>query len=170
MANEKELRDSWGTPDDFWKAFERGFVLQPTLDVCASEENTKLPYYFGPEQDAMSIDWVGSAKDAGLAPVFWCNPGYSNVTPWVQAAIEAAGQGGTTYLLTHDNYNSAWFRTLWENDACLYTILLQPRIRFIPAPGIKQSSPRGNNMLHVITGQSSIGRKNRIVPMNWKAW
>lgn len=165
---EKALRDSWVTPDEFMEGLLRFTKsLQPSIDVCATEENARLPYYFGLEHDALSLDWVASARAVGLATAFWCNPGYSNLLPWVKAAEEAAEDGGTTYLLTHDNYNSDWFRAIDESKYCEATLLLQPRIAFIPAGSIKASSPRGNNMLHIMR-KSCTGR--RIVTSNWKGW
>jgi len=169
---EKHLRDAWQTPPQFMQAIKNCFGIHPNaIDACADASNAQFENYFDEEMNALGIDWVKSARDAKLALQFWCNPGYSDVTPWVDACAEAASNDGVAYLLTHDNWNAEWFRRARSSPWRSATYLLCPRIPFIPAPGIKQSTPRGNNMLHVFNNEREHGRAHgdaRIYTLNWK--
>lgn len=172
-ANDKELRDSWETPDDFWAAVNKyAGYFAPCVDVCASRENAKCTHYLTEKEDALKVDWVDWASRLQVPAYFWCNPGYSNLLPWVLKASETAEKGGIVYLLTHDNYNSVWFRAICSSVYVSTTMLLQPRIHFKPAAGIQESSPRGNNMLHIFMpsrAKVKVGG-HVIVPVNWKAF
>ncbi len=70
----------WETPQDLFDKIQDEFHLD--LDVCASDENAKLPDYFTIEDDALSQDWNGHRC--------WCNPPYGRqIEKWVKKASES---------------------------------------------------------------------------------
>ena len=163
-------RDCWETPPDFWAWVRHNY--DPNYDICATDENTKCTYYVTPEEDALSRPWMDFAAEildelGRERPVFWCNPGYSDILPWVDRAIESAKSGGVVVMLTHDNWFSRWFRQAYAYADEIY--LLTPRIQFIAAPGVKASTPRGNNILWVFRyGVENKTRALRIRLMDWQ--
>jgi len=64
------------TPETFNPLNE---LFRFTVDVAASEHNTKVPeHWFGIHDDGLSQPWGGERV--------WCNPPYSNLTPWLEKA------------------------------------------------------------------------------------
>lgn len=84
--------DEWGTPQWLFDLLDDEFSFQ--LDVCASEENHKVPRYHDIEANGLVSPW---------AWVNFCNPPYSNQLPWIERAVEEVLLGNTTVmLLKHD--------------------------------------------------------------------
>ncbi|CAK6492545.1 hypothetical protein PANNVG_01625 [Pantoea sp. Nvir] len=74
-------------------------------DVAASEHNHLLPINFTEKDDALAQDW------AGRLPIgfVWCNPLYSEITPWVQKAAEECRKGIGTMMLVLSATSVGWF-------------------------------------------------------------
>ena len=117
-----------GTSDDYYTPpfiFE-ALATQFDMDVCAPA--TGVPWIPAKQslsilEDGLTTEWIGK---------IWCNPPYSNVTPWAKK------------LLNHDNgiallpaAKSSWFNTIWEN--CDGLILLTWQTKFIRGNGLVQS-------------------------------
>src|SRR4051794_17577137 len=49
-----------------------------TVDAAALPRNAKLPRFWTPEEDALSLSWAGERV--------WCNPPYSDIEPWLEKA------------------------------------------------------------------------------------
>lgn len=77
--------DEWATPQDFFDELNKEFSF--TLDVCATDENTKVKgRYFTKEHDGLSQSWNGE--------LVWCNPPYGRqIGKWVEKASKATGGG-----------------------------------------------------------------------------
>ena len=141
-----KLSDKWATPPEFYRFVHR--IWAPTIDVCAEPHNAKCKIYIDEAQDGLTTDWVALARKKKVRPVFWCNPGYSDVTPWIDVANEVQYEGGTTLLLAHHNFSAAWFAVASSiSSLCL---LLTPRIKFIDPSGAGRQAPSGSNCLFVI--------------------
>jgi len=71
--------DEWSTPQDLFDRLNDEFHF--TIDVCASEENTKVSRYYTKEQDGLKQDWTGETV--------WCNPPYGRqIKRWIHKAYE----------------------------------------------------------------------------------
>lgn len=123
-----EVKDLWMTPPEVFAYFDHYYDL--CVDIAALPESALCNTYVTPEQDALKQDWAALAKKAGGG--IWCNPPYSNLQPWVDKAAEAAEKGATVVMLVHGNYDTAWFKTMYETCDKIF-LLNGGRLSFIRA-------------------------------------
>jgi hypothetical protein len=113
-----------GTSDDYYTPpfiFE-ALGVQFDLDVSAPPGG--VPWVPATRSlsiidDGLTTDWLGRV---------WCNPPYSNVTPWAKK------------LILHNNgialvqmAKSAWFNFVWEKASG--ALVLPPNIKFVKSDG-----------------------------------
>jgi len=92
----------WETPQDFFDEINKEFHFH--IDVCAVENNAKLPIYFTPKINAFNQDWIGNC---------WCNPPYdSDIGAWMKKAYESAQKGSTVVCLIQGRSSD----TVWWHD------------------------------------------------------
>ena len=120
-------KSDWETPWDLFNALNEEFHF--TVDVCAEEHNTKLKYYFSPEDDGLSVDWGNH--------ICWMNPPYGReITKWVKKAWEESQKGATVVCLLPARTDTRWFHSY---------VLGKAEIRFIKGrlkfEGAKNSAP-----------------------------
>ncbi|MFP2768082.1 phage N-6-adenine-methyltransferase [Oceanisphaera sp. KMM 10153] len=106
--SEKISRDSWATPLPVYMAMEAEFDF--AADICASDRNAKHPIYLTEADDTLNHETL--QRMAGLIPAgnyVWCNPPYSDIGPWVTAAIVLQDMGiGVVMLVMADN-SVGWY-------------------------------------------------------------
>lgn len=91
--------DDWSTPQDLFDKLNKAFGF--TLDVCASRENAKCPYYYGKEQDGLAQPWAGRC---------WMNPPYGRtIGLWVRKAYESAQAGALVVCLLPARTDTRWW-------------------------------------------------------------
>lgn len=131
-----ELKDLWQTPKFIFNHYNKRFNFN--MDVCASHENTLVEHsYWTKEDDALHQNW-GSVN--------WCNPPYSDITPWVIKAIKEMEQGCLTVMLIPSDTSVKWFK--WAFDYCTECHFISGRISFINA---ETGNPvNGNNKGSVV--------------------
>ena len=72
-------RSDWETPGELFDVLDREFRF--TVDVCATENNSKCKRFFTPEQNGLIQPWGGERC--------WCNPPYGREYPkWVHKAYK----------------------------------------------------------------------------------
>lgn len=102
--------DEWYTPGWLFDALGLRF----DIDVCAPTDRTHCAVpaerFFTEADDGLAQDWDG---------LVWCNPPYSNPTPWGLRMIEH-GEG---LLLSHVPINGLWCLQVWRR--CTVLCLLQ---------------------------------------------
>lgn len=69
--------DEFYTPSRWYLPWHQEFRF--TLDVCATTESAKCPRFFTKAEDGLAQSWAGERV--------WCNPPYSDITPWVRKAL-----------------------------------------------------------------------------------
>lgn len=75
-------KDQWETPREFFDHVNRIYKLD--IDVCADEENTKLPRHWNEYADALSKDWTDIRG--------WMNPPYGRqIGKWIEKAATGGG-------------------------------------------------------------------------------
>lgn len=80
----------WATPQDFYDKLNNEFNFN--LDPCALPDNAKCDRYFTPEDDGLSMDWVGS--------VAFCNPPYGRkLYDWVKKCYEESKKPNTKVVM-----------------------------------------------------------------------
>lgn len=93
--------DEWYTPAWLFDALGLRF----DLDVCAPLDRTYVSTpadrFFTEEDDGLAHDWDG---------LVWCNPPYSNATPWAKRMIDH----GDGVLLSHVPINGLWCLRAWN--------------------------------------------------------
>jgi len=141
--------DLWATPPEVFEALDKEFCFG--FDVCAEYETAKCSDYWTIEDDALSKDWAEDAKSripgAGLIEMgaLWCNPPYSNITPWVRKAIEAQQNGRMTVMLVMCDPSVKWF-SIAQQYASETRFITDGRLAFLKN-GVPQ---KGNNKGSVI--------------------
>jgi len=129
------IRDLWQTPKELFSTLNREFRFD--LDVAASEKNALTPDFLDEKDNALSRKW--GEKN-------WCNPPYSDITPWVNKAIEQHKLGRTTVMLVPADTSVKWFKEAYKS--CNEVRFISGRISFINAE--TQKPVNGNNKGSVI--------------------
>lgn len=156
-------RNCWSTPDDLFQPLHAKHHF--TVDACALPWNTKLPRYWTPRPieaesepirfggpnpigfDGLAQDWRGERV--------WCNPPYGKglIEPWVDHVLQYKLQDLYAVMLLPSRTDTAWFQKL---HACyggdLQIEFLPKRVRFVPPPGVKATSPMEASILVSIGG------------------
>lgn len=105
MAN-----DLWRTPPEVFDKLhsEFGFLA----DMACSFENRLCHIGFDESMDSLSFNWADRClglSDNIAAKYVWCNPPYSNITPWVEKAIQAQLDGLGVVMLLNQDTSCGWF-------------------------------------------------------------
>lgn len=140
MGN-SDLRQEWETPADFWKVIDGEFDFK--LDACATRTNAKCIEFCSPFDDGL--------REQRWSRTTWCNPGFSNIGPWMQKARDEAERFETekAVMVVMGLVNPS--TKVW-NDWGLRASeirLLRPRVQFIAPPGVEQSSNMRENALFI---------------------
>ena len=168
-------RQEWATPPEFFEVVNDEFRFD--IDVCANPGNAKCSLYITPEQDGLGVlPWLGGGvlglKANGLDDprAAWCNPGFGNVTPWLEKAREQArDHGGTVCVLTHVATATKW----WAKSVAeaREIRLLSPRVQFLPPAGVAKTSNPRDAALHIFdSAPNSVQEQRgaRIWTWRWK--
>ncbi len=126
-----EIKDLWQTPKGIFEKLNDEFAFQ--CDVAASRDNALCNNYIDEEHDSLGAHrWLTSN---------WCNPPYSDITPWVIKAIDQHKQGKTIVMLVPSDTSVKWFKLAF--DSCNEVRFISGRISFINAD--TQKPVNGNN-------------------------
>lgn len=142
------MNDQWATPLDVFAALKAEFDF--ALDVCASERNAKCWLFITEQQDSICVDWrkylstfgwrndYAPSADDRYPAWCWCNPPYSNISPWVQKAAWASRNSnlGVVMLVVADA-SVGWFAEALQTVSEIRMITASPK-----ASGIGHHSGR----------------------------
>jgi len=124
--------DSWRTPRWLFDYLNAEFGPF-TLDAAASDENHLCDKYYTEQNSGLDNEWNG---------IVFCNPPYSDISPWVK---KAGGEAGRILLLLPSRTGMAWFQDcLSFASVCFVT---GGRIKFIDPTGGKRMSPSEDHIL-----------------------
>lgn len=151
-TQERDLRQEWETPQNFFDVVDAEFRFQ--IDVCATFENSKCETsYLGLDRDdlifrdALSLDtnWFSSGIQRA-----WCNPGFANPGPWLsRAELETNFSGSpdrVVVVMALISPSTKWWRD-WAMRASEIRLLGGKRVQFVAPEGIEQSSNMRENCL-----------------------
>lgn len=133
-----DIRDLWRTPAELYAALDREFHF--VGDVAASHANHLHQNYLTAEDDALSPEasWDYIFDNGYL----WCNPPYSDITPWVSKTQEMAeGSVGVVMLVPADT-SVGWFKQALK-DVSEVRFITGGRISFVRSDTGQQVN--GNN-------------------------
>ena len=129
------IKDLWQTPKSLFDKLNDEFNFNG--DVAANITNWLCPNYITESEDALKRSWFG---------VNWCNPPYSDITPWINQAINQHQEGKTIVMLVPSDTSVKWFKLAYES--CNEVRFISGRISFINAD--TQLPVNGNNKGSVI--------------------
>ncbi|PNK67511.1 phage N-6-adenine-methyltransferase [Hafnia paralvei] len=119
-----EHKDRWQTPIEVFAALDAEFGFY--LDAAAEHGNALCARYLTERDDALNSEWVSYGA-------IWCNPPYSNITPWVQKAAEQCReQNQTVVMLLPADTSTGWF-SLALQTVDEVRLVIDGRIQFINA-------------------------------------
>jgi len=118
VVNENDL---WETPPLLLEDKMKEYNIHPTLDVCATTQNTKFEKYFTPQQDGLEQEWNED---------FFMNPPYSEINQWMQKATEQQKKHNVNALiLVFAKTGVNWWHKYVEGKAEIH--FQKGRIRFL---------------------------------------
>ena len=136
-----EHKDRWQTPVEVFDALDLEFGFW--LDAAADHNNALCASYLTEDDNALGRDWESYGA-------IWCNPPYSDITPWiVKAAEQCQQQRQSVVMLLPADTSTGWFATALKtvDEVRLVT---EGRIGFINSatgkPG-KNGAGKGNIFL-----------------------
>jgi len=88
-------QDCAQTPWWFIKSLQNFTRLKINLDVCCSADTAKSEFFY-------SIDDGIDGLNSNWSKINWCNPPYSDISPWIEKANEESWKGETTMMLIPD--------------------------------------------------------------------
>ena len=122
-------QDCAQTPWWFIESLEDFTNLQIQLDVCCSSYTSKADHYISITEGSDGLKTSYSAFGAN-----YCNPPYSNITPWIEKAQkEAVRRGAVTLMLIPDKAEVGYTRLAREHAD---TVIHMPfRLNFLRPDG-----------------------------------
>ena len=149
MLKEK-LTDSESTPPEFISYIENKFG-KIGLDVAANKVNKICENYYTIEDNGLMQSWYTRQG------IVWCNPPYSNQTPWVHKALEEYHKGANTIvMLLKSDTSTKLFKEIFEfcsdsREKGRSLVFLQPRISFIDHNDLgRKTAAKFPNMLFIL--------------------
>ena len=118
----------WATPQELFDTLDAEFHF--TLDVCASDWNTKHDNYFTEKENGLTQNWGKN--------ICFMNPPYGKaLNDWMKKACESAQKGATVVCLIPASTDTAW----WHDYAIKGEIrFLRGRPRFVTPEGTWQQT------------------------------
>ncbi len=118
--------DDRATEVGFFRVLDERFGF--SIDVAASEANTKCERYYDRVKDGLAQSWAGERV--------WCNPPYSSIAPWVGKAWAETGAELVVMLLPANRTEQTWWQELVEpyrdrQGSPLSVEFLPGRLRFL---------------------------------------
>jgi phage N-6-adenine-methyltransferase len=134
--------DRYETPPEVFAYWHRIFRFE--LDVCAEAKTAKCRGYWTEKDDALQLGW-GQFR-------CWCNPPYSNPSPWVDKALLESSKSALVVMLLPADASTQWYQRM--KDVPSRVTLLHPpgRIRFL-LDGVRQGSPKFGNVVAIFWPQ-----------------
>lgn len=159
-----DLRQMWGTPDDFYAATEAS-VGKFDLDSCAVWTTTKCDVFIAPEDDGLSVRWTTRKLQR-----IWCNPGFSDIGPWCNKAYNETRRypGSMAAVLAIPSFSADWWEDWVVGKASEVRLICGERIQFVPHKIIPRSSNARENCLIIYRGDHPVGQPARIWEWYWK--
>lgn len=137
-------RDTWRTPKYIFD-YAQKIIGNIDFDTACDYENSLANpiFYESDIRDALACEWKG---------ICWCNPPYSNISPWIEKAIIS---NAITVMLIPSPNGESYYGKLIENS---HEIAIQGRISFIGADGKPKNGNTRGSSLFIINGYAKSSR------------
>ena len=152
----QDEKDCWQTPLWVFDALDMEFGFW--LDAASSERNALCANFLTERDDSLSREWNSYGA-------IWCNPPYSDISPWVEKAAEQCmAQRQPVVMLLPADISTGWFSAAMQTADEL-RLIPDGRIQFVPVTdgGKRKSNPKGSVLFiwrpftkprHIITSVS----------------
>ncbi len=130
------------TPPELVQYFARSNGVELILDLAASTENARCPFFITKERDEaneLPVDWAVElmtvANHADLVHAYsgaWLNPPFKRCAPFMERAAKAGEEGAKIITLTLASLGTDWYRK-WVKPYAL-SLILEERVRFLGQP------------------------------------
>ncbi len=148
----EDIRDLWQTPKWLFDFFNTRFEF--SCDIASSDKNHLLEKYITEEMDSLTYDFSEFRNT-----YTWCNPPYSDITPWVDLAIKNKKLKVGTVLLLPADTSVKWF-TKCINHADEIVFITGGRVSFTRAD--TQQSVSGNTKGSVVVIFSTEAERRKL--------
>lgn len=138
-----EHRDSWRTPPEIFAAVNAEFNFAG--DAAASAANALHHRYLTEQQNALQVSWA----DHFGSGFVWCNPPYSDITPWVEKASAECQNGVGTVMLVPADTSVGWFKAA-RPECTEVRFIIGGRLAFINAATGKPVSGNSKGSILII--------------------
>lgn len=152
----QDEKDCWQTPLWVFDALDMEFGFW--LDAASSERNALCANFLTERDDSLSREWNSYGA-------IWCNPPYSDISPWVEKAAEQCmAQRQPVVMLLPADISTGWFSAAMQTADEL-RLITDGRIQFVPVTdgGKRKSNQKGSVLFiwrpftkprHIITSVS----------------
>jgi len=123
-------KQDYQTPPELLSSLRKHLKIDEFYyDLAALDENTVASKWYTEADDALKQDWPKNTDEEER----WCfcNPPYSNITPWVKKAWEESLRGASIAMLLPASVGSNWWAD-YVHDKCK-VMFIRPRITFVGA-------------------------------------
>lgn len=148
------ITDEWMTPPEWYGRWDARY--QFTVDAAADERTKQCPVYFGRggvAPNGLLADWTAHES-------LFCNMPFSDIEPWVKKAWASIGPQATrgklhtVVLLVPSRTDQLWWLQHVEPyrdgydagmlvaEGLTFKVQHLPRIKFLPPPRVKATTPR----------------------------
>lgn len=161
---ERDMRQEWETPDDFFGVVNAEFKFQ--LDAAGTRSNRKCDNVIAHDLGIDALDPAVSWIDETVSRV-WLNPGFAELYPWMQKAHSEAQKPRRALVVVMALIapSTKWWRH-WAMEATEIRLLGGRRVQFKAPPGIKRSSNARDNCL-IVFRQNPHNVPPRIWTWDW---
>jgi len=134
---EAALRDEWVTPGWLFTALDAEFGFD--FDAAAGPGNAKRKRF--------SSDITQDLKVIrGERLRVFCNPPYSNIEPFVDAALHSSN---LWVFILPTRMRAGWMERLRDSGRVEFR-WLRKRVEFVPPVGVEESSPRNDVFIAIV--------------------
>ena len=119
------LRPAWSTPPEIILNAIRRFDVYPVLDVCANDDNHRLPEYITPKQDGLKTAWTKNA---------FMNCPFDEIPLWMERAQEQSFENHINVIAILPAYTDSKWWHLHIGDKLQYVkdyYFLDKRVDFL---------------------------------------
>lgn len=93
-----------------------------TVDLAATENDTRCPLYIGPDRNTFTVDWTNELD----GKIGWLNPPPGDMEPWAAKVAVEGMRGAKIVFIAQLCADANWFWGLRRSGATVYVLV--PRI------------------------------------------
>lgn len=163
---DKSQADEARTPPDLFAKLNERFHFG--CDICASEQNHLCGLYYDSEMDALSLPWNCQFHAMGTLLPSYCNPPYSDPSPFIEKAYNESLEGASVVmLLPADTSTKSYHNFCMKANEIIF---LEGRVKFNNPDGTPmKGSPKFGSMVVVFDLVNKVGEHPLARSWDWRS-